>query len=154
ILYVLDTTHPILARLLKLPKSQITLDLLGKWGTQLSTAGVNDYEGSLIAVGKYEQLDAGWVAALIYYVALKLGVRQVSALATFGKTPARIPVQAQTVKMAVVGDWGTGQFQDGTIDCPALQVIHQVQKCAPDYTIHLGDVYYAGTSGFLNSDEE
>ena len=37
---------------------------------------------------------------------------------------------------------------------PALEVINQVQPWTPDYTIHLGDVYYAGTAGFLDSDEE
>lgn len=153
VLYIVDTTHPVLRRLLGFPKSQITPELLLKWETEIGGAGVNDYEGSLIAVGKYEQLDAGWVAALIYYLALKLGVRSVSSLATFGTTPATVAAQSDTVKIALVGDWGTGPFSDGAIDYPALQVINQVKNLAPDYTIHLGDVYYAGTAGFL-SDEE
>ena len=154
VLYVVDTTHPILRRLLSFPKSQITPALLKQWEAEIDSGGVNDYEGSLIAVGKYEQLDAGWVTALIYYLALKLGIREVSSLATFGTTPANINVLGDTTKIALIGDWGTGAWTDGALDYPALQVINQVKQLAPDYAIHLGDVYYAGTSGFFGSDEE
>jgi hypothetical protein len=153
-LYILDTTHPILSRLLGFPKSQITPELLQQWEVRIGSGGVDDYEGSLIAIGKYEQLDAGWVTALIYYIALKLGVREVSSLAAFGNTPATISNTSDTVKIAIVGDWGTGPWTDGAIEYPALQVIDQVKQLTPDYTIHLGDVYYAGTAGFLDSDEE
>jgi hypothetical protein len=153
-LYIFDTTHPILSRLLGFPKSKITPSQLKAWEAELGTGGVDDYEGSLIAVGKYEQLDAGWVTALIYYIALKLGVREVSSLAPFGTTPATISPIGDTLKIAIVGDWGTGPWTDGAIEYPALQVIDQVKQLTPDYTIHLGDVYYAGTSGFLDSDEE
>jgi hypothetical protein len=153
-LYVFDTTHPILRKLLGFPKTKITPALLKQWETAIGTSGVDDYEGSLIAIGKYEQLDAGWVTALIYYLALKLGVREVSSWATFGTTPAQIFAQGDTIKIALIGDWGTGSFPDGNIYCPALEVIKQVKQLAPDYSIHLGDVYYAGTSGFLGSDEE
>lgn len=142
-LYVLDTTHPVLRRLLGFPKSQITPALLKQWEAQIGSGGVDDYEGSLIAIGKYEQLDAGWVTALIYYLALKLGVREVSSWATFGTSPATIRAQGDIVKIAIVGDWGTGPWDDGAIEYPALQVIDQVKQLAPDYTIHLGDVYYA-----------
>jgi hypothetical protein len=152
-LYVLDTTHPILRRLLNFPKSQITPALLKQWEAQIGGPGVDDYEGSLIAIGKYLQLDAGWVTALIYYVALKLGVREVSSLAPFGTTPATVQATSDTVKIALVGDWGTGPWTDGAIEYPALQVIDQVKSLTPDFTIHLGDVYYAGTAGF-GSDEE
>jgi len=153
-LYVIDTTHPVLSRLLHFPKTQITPELLKNWEAEIGGPGVDDYEGSLIAEGKYENLDAAWVTALIYYLALKLDVREVSSLAPFGTTPATISAAGDTMKIALVGDWGTGSWTDGAIDCPALQVMNQVKQLAPDYTIHLGDVYYAGTAGFLDSDEE
>lgn len=41
-------------------------------------------------------------------------------------------------KIAVIGDWGTGQDQ-------ALAVLTRLAEKAPDVVIHLGDVYYAGT---------
>src|SRR3989442_3162059 len=103
VLYVVDTTHPILRRLLDFPKSQITPALLKQWEAEIGSGGVDDYEGSLIAVGKYEQLDAGWVTTLIYYLALKLGVRSVSSWATFGTNPATVTAHGDVVKIAVVG---------------------------------------------------
>jgi hypothetical protein len=108
----------------------------------------------MIATSKFGDLDAGWVTALIFYIALKLGVREVSSWAPFGTTPAVVSNTDDTVKIAIVGDWGTGSWTDGTISYPAGEVITQVQLHTPDYTIHLGDVYYAGTAGFLDSDEE
>lgn len=153
-LYILDTTHPVLRRLLDFPKTQITLDMLQHWDTEVRGAGVADYDGSLIYTSKFGQLDAGWVTALIFYIALKLGVNEVSSWAPFGTTPAIISTTADTVKIAVVGDWGTGPWTDGSVNYPALEVINQVESLTPDYTIHLGDVYYAGTAGFLDSDEE
>lgn len=153
-LYVLDTTHPVLRRLLGFPQTQITLAMLEQWDAEVRGAGVADYDGSLIATSKFGNLDAGWVTALIYYIALKLDVREVSSLAPFGTTPAVVSPASDTVKIALVGDWGTGPWTDGAIVYPALQVINQVQSLTPDYTIHLGDVYYAGTAGFLDSDEE
>ena len=153
VLYIIDTTHPILRRLLNFPRTQITLAMLKQWDQVAMNGGVDDYEGSLIAIGKYEQLDAGWVTALIYYLALKLGVREISSLAPFATTPATITTGSD-VKIALIGDWGTGTFPDGAIKCPALEVMAQVKELAPDFTIHLGDVYYAGTAGFLGSDEE
>src|SRR5678816_4626168 len=128
--------------------------MLAQWDHEVSGAGVIDYDGSMIAKSKFGNLDAGWVTALIYYIALKLGVKEVSSWAPFGTTPAIINATGDTVKIAVIGDWGTGCWTDGQIDCPALEVINQVKALTPDYTIHLGDVYYAGTSGFLDSDEE
>lgn len=153
-LYVFDTSHPILRRLLEFPKTQITVDMLREWDDEVSGAGVIDYDGTMIATGKFGDLDAGWVTALIFYIALKLGVREVSSWAVFGTTPAIVSNTDDTVKIAIVGDWGTGSWPDGSLDYPALQVINQVKLLTPDYTIHLGDVYYAGTAGFLDSDEE
>ena len=153
-LYLLDTTHPVLRRLLNFPQTQITVAMLEQWDADVRGAGVADYDGSLIFTSKFGQLDAGWVTALIYYIALKLGVGEVSSWATFNTTPAIVSAKGDTVKLAIIGDWGTGDWTDGAVVCPAIEVINQVQSLEPDYTIHLGDVYYAGTAGFLDSDEE
>ena len=148
-LYFLDTTHPEFRRLLGLPETQITDAMLEQWKTEIEGPGAIDYDGSLIARSKFGNLDAGWVTSLIYYIALKLDVREVSSWAQFGTTPATISVTGDTVKIAVIGDWGTGDWTDGSLISPALEVMTQVKSLAPDYTIHLGDVYYAGTAGFL-----
>ena len=47
----------------------------------------------------------------------------------------KLPAQA---KVAIVGDWGTGQ------DAAKL-VLRQIANKQPDVVIHLGDIYYAGT---------
>jgi predicted phosphohydrolase len=153
-LYILDTTHPVLRRLLNFPKTQITDAMLEQWKTEVEGAGVIDFDGSLIAISKFGNLDTSWVTALIYYIALKLDVREVSSLAQFGIKPVTITAPSDTVKIGLIGDWGTGDWTDGAITCPALDVIEQVKRLAPDYTIHLGDVYYAGTAGLFDSDEE
>lgn len=46
---------------------------------------------------------------------------------------------SEPVRIAVVGDWGTGTAE-------ADQVAQCMLQFKPDYTIHLGDVYYVGDS--------
>jgi len=41
------------------------------------------------------------------------------------------------IKIAMAGDWGTGTLE-------AEQVAESMMKSHPDYTIHLGDVYFVG----------
>ena len=102
-LYVLDTTHPVLRRLLNFPKTQITLAMLKQWDVEVSGAGAIDYDGSLIVKSKFGNLDASWVTALIYYLALKLDVREVSSWAQFAVVysdqsfPAQNGVKARCV---------------------------------------------------------
>ena len=48
-----------------------------------------------------------------------------------GKLPAN-------AKVAIVGDWGTGQ-------ATAKTVLSQIARKNPDVVIHMGDVYYSGT---------
>jgi predicted phosphodiesterase len=49
-----------------------------------------------------------------------------------GKNPAAI-------KIALIADWGTGEG-------PARHLLTEVGRQAPDLLIHLGDIYYSGTS--------
>lgn len=49
--------------------------------------------------------------------------------------PQKLPAKAT---VAVVGDWGTGQYA-------AKSVLKQIAGKHPDVVIHLGDIYYAGT---------
>jgi predicted phosphodiesterase len=49
-----------------------------------------------------------------------------------GKDPAAI-------KIALIADWGTGEE-------PARHLLAEVGRQAPDVLIHLGDIYYSGTS--------
>jgi hypothetical protein len=41
-------------------------------------------------------------------------------------------------RIALVGDWGTGQL-------PAVEILKHIAAAKPDVLIHLGDIYYSGT---------
>jgi hypothetical protein len=47
--------------------------------------------------------------------------------------------KTKQVTIALIADWGTGQV-------PAQQVLTAVGRQTPDVLIHLGDIYYSGTS--------
>ncbi|MBK9030959.1 MAG: metallophosphoesterase [Myxococcales bacterium] len=93
-------------------------------------------DGELWGVGTYENLDPGWTEALIHYLEHR------HDRAPFVRAPRVVDI-ADDATLAIVGDWGTGYWRAGT---GAEGVARQVAAGAPDYTIHLGDVYYAGTS--------
>jgi hypothetical protein len=59
---------------------------------------------------------------------------------------------SDSIKIAIAGDWGTGTFE-------AFEVAGQISNVSPDYTIHLGDVYYVGDDrevqeNFLGADAD
>ncbi len=97
-------------------------------------AGAVDKDGLIWGIGKYQQLDPGWTNSLIQFF------RFVHNKAPFGTSPQVIAIPDQTT-LALVGDWGTG-FSRGT---GAADVADAIKKLKPDYTMHLGDVYYAGS---------
>jgi hypothetical protein len=51
-----------------------------------------------------------------------------------------------TVQICLAGDWGTGNWRAGSNPAPSTNVSSQLAALKPGVTIHLGDVYYAGTS--------
>jgi hypothetical protein len=56
--------------------------------------------------------------------------------ASEGKTTGVYPIDEQ-VSISLAGDWGTGTDE-------ARVVAASIEKSHPDFTIHLGDVYYVG----------
>jgi len=97
-------------------------------------------DGAIWGTGKYQQLDPGWVeSAAIWIENLILGKHPFP-----GGQPPLLPMSDQAT-IAMAGDWGTGNFGNGT--APAIKIKNRIPDSNPDYTIHLGDVYYAGTSG-------
>ncbi|HEV3200290.1 MAG TPA: metallophosphoesterase [Bryobacteraceae bacterium] len=96
--------------------------------------------GEIWGTGKYQQLDPGWVEAA--------GIWLEHFLVGKHKFPAGKPQILQMpdqVTFAIAGDWGTGGFPPNP--APAIKIKDQIPNLKADYTIHLGDVYYAGTSG-------
>jgi 3',5'-cyclic AMP phosphodiesterase CpdA len=45
---------------------------------------------------------------------------------------------APNSRIALVGDWGTGMQS-------AVSVLNQIKQQAPNFVVHLGDIYYSGT---------
>ena len=94
-----------------------------------------DPQGAIWGLGKYEQLDPGWAEALIEFLKYR------NNIAPPGTAPQVIQIPDVTT-IAIAGDWGTGSYAaPGT---RADGVANQITAWAPDYTLHLGDVYYAG----------
>lgn len=50
------------------------------------------------------------------------------------------PSTSGTLRVGVLGDWGTGEDE-------AFAVLDQLMAQSPDVIIHVGDVYYSGTAG-------
>lgn len=100
-------------------------------------------DGVIWGTGKYEELDPGWAEAFAVYLE--------SLLPLFGgKHPfMAIPQVIQipnNVQIAMAGDWGTGDWRTNANPAPSTDVGNHMDILKAHLTIHLGDVYYAGTS--------
>lgn len=91
--------------------------------------------GALAGFGQYEEYDPRWLETLAEYLE-HLGVEKPE----FGADPQCIAMQDDTT-LAIAGDWATGFFEK---QASAASRIAELMSGA-DYTIHLGDTYYAGT---------
>lgn len=115
--------------------------LLGKrehLGHSLKEEAYVEKDGQLVGIERFEALDPRWSLAMVEY--LKNRDNKVP----FGDKPAHIELAART-KLAVAGDWGTGYWRGEA--SPSYRVAEALRcpEAPPDWTIHLGDVYYAGT---------
>jgi hypothetical protein len=83
----------------------------------------------IIGFDQYDTFDLGWVRSLLAY--------WTSTRVAFPGVAQAPVVMPETVTFAVAGDWGTGTE-------PALSIGGLMLRHLPDYTVHLGDVYYSG----------
>jgi len=104
-----------------------------------------DGGGEIWGTGKYEQLDPGWLAAGAEW--LEHHVIPNHPFSITPATPIQIP---DDVQIALAGDWGTGDWRNDKNPAPSTDVRKHMEFLQPHLTIHLGDVYYAGTSGEEN----
>ena len=93
-------------------------------------------DGTLWGLGKYLQFDPGWAEALVHYFENR------DHKAPFRTAPRVIDI-ADTVRLGIVGDWGTGFWRP---DTGAERVRDLMAADRADINIHLGDTYYAGSS--------
>jgi hypothetical protein len=96
-------------------------------------------EGDIIGSGKYQTLDVRWE--------LVVGIVLFENIFHKHLFPPGVPPIHQIADNAtfvLLGDYGTGNFGSG--DSPSTKISKFVPTLNPDYTIHLGDTYYAGTN--------
>ncbi len=97
--------------------------------------------GEIWGTGKYQQLDPGWAeAAAVWLEHLVLGKH------AFPGTVSKPILMPNKVQIALAGDWGTGDWRTAANPAPSTDVRNHIAFLHPHLTIHLGDVYYAGTS--------
>lgn len=101
-------------------------------------------DGALWGISKYGQLDQGWTEAAAVWLE--------NLLPLFGgKTPFRDTIPQKIaipnrVQIALAGDWGTGNWRTAANPAPSTDVGKHMAILRTDLTIHLGGVYYAGTT--------
>ena len=100
------------------------------------------YDGSIISTLTYATYDQGWFTAF-FNMAITLMNNWWYNNHKFPMPVNPKPIglsgaNANSVTIAMMGDWGSG-------NAGATTLISQVAEMNPDYIIHLGDVYYAGT---------
>ncbi len=88
----------------------------------------------IIGLGKYEDLDPGWLASLWH----RLQDHRVPFPTHIQRDMDGVIQIAEQATIALAGDWGTGTTSSDLIAARML-------AANPDYSIHLGDVYYSGT---------
>lgn len=116
--------------------------------------GVVAPDGTILGKSQYEQLDLKWLYAFGNYL---LNLIHPGGIAPFGTNPFCEEMESGkdgTVRIMVIGDWGTGLFDKGDNYDPVKDILEMVPVLKPDYLIHLGDVYYAGTEDRLPPGEE
>lgn len=102
--------------------------------------------GEIMSIEKYEQLDPFWIECVVIWLLYYLDpVEFPEATHSSPGTTNIVQIPDQTC-LAIAGDWGTGPIP-GKGPTPSLAMMNFIrQHLKPEYTIHLGDTYYAGTS--------
>ncbi len=100
-------------------------------------------DGVIWGTGRYEDLDPGWAEAFAVYLESLLPV--FGGKHPFMTDPQVIPIP-NDVQIGLAGDWGTGDWRTNANPAPSTDVGNHMGILQPHLTIHLGDVYYAGTT--------
>jgi len=120
--------------------ANISVKLGEALGKALLTGDQQEVQRCRDQLGQFTQCDARWretAEQYAYYFVLQhktIPYIRHTSLGDFvidGKL-------GSTARIAIVGDWGTGQDV-------ALSLLNQIARKNPDVVIHLGDIYYAGT---------
>ena len=157
ILYLIQTDLPAdivdVLEALGMPATKITSAEYSQWRTTVEGPGVVASDGTLVSTVTFATFDPEWAVACIYYLMSRYADDLPSwlqwvATAPFVTTPATLAIDdVDTLKIALISDWGTGPWSDGASPfCPSQLVQRSASGLQPDIVIHLGDVYYYGSS--------
>ena len=140
-----------LARKVCIPDTTITKKEWNDFKSKIAACEAVDADGSIYTPNTYGQLDWHWLYCLYH--------TRVSTFdaSRFRTKPKVIQAPDRPWKLGIVGDWGTGDRgkyvsespagseTEHSRDMPSKQVMTELIKHDPDFVVHLGDVYYAGT---------
>ena len=123
-----------------LPDSQMTAENYN----YLCTHQLIYVDGSVLSTETWATFDQGWFTAFVNLLETLLHRSWYNG-DNFPLSPLPKPIALSgaipdTVNIAIVGDWGTGDDASAAV---MQQIVGLDPK--PDYIIHLGDVYYGGT---------
>lgn len=125
-----------------LPESSISTKLWPKIIERTVSPGLIASDGTVYGMNKYDQLDPGWLISVAGWIYHWAQPGKIHPFATGAKT---IPLAGSgSIKIGIVGDWGTGKYGANGGPAPAVMQSLQASHVKPDYLMHLGDVYYAG----------
>jgi len=112
--------------------------------TQSATLGCQvpvDPSGNILGFGTFQLLDPGWLEAGVLWLEYLVGQNRFP----FGAAaPARIPIPDK-LTIVLAGDFGTGDWGSAANPAASTKIRQKIAALNPEITIHLGDVYYAGT---------
>ncbi len=100
-----------------------------------------DPNGEILGVGKFQHFDRGWLEAGVIWLEYLVSGEKYEFPTS---SPPVIHVD-KPVRIALAGDWATGDWGTPSNPAASTRVRKSIESLRPDFTIHLGDVYYAGT---------
>lgn len=98
-------------------------------------------DGSVLSTEKYATFDQGWFIAFLNLLESTIRDLWYSGSSFPNVVPPTIQLKgavAGKLTIGIIGDWGTG-------NTVSQSIINQLTALKPDYIVHVGDVYYAGT---------
>lgn len=106
-------------------------------------------DGTVLSTAKYATYDQGWFVAFLNLIESTTRLLWYNNGKFPTSAPASVPLKSQkksaddtagneTVTIGIFGDWGAG-------NSASKKVMAELTGLEPDYLVHVGDVYYAGT---------
>ncbi len=98
-------------------------------------------DGTVLSMEKFANFDQNWFIAFLNLLESLINNTWYNGGTFPTTTPPSVPLSGKNpnqVTIAIFGDWGAGNQA-------AKSVMQSIVNLQPDYLVHVGDVYYAGT---------